>query len=557
MNRTVRTKILVAAMTAGIAAASAGAQVAIRQTGQALDANPQVGSGGYNGVAGGIGGVNSQLYVNGQVSGLGSFHGSVGYYAPNQLNLALPGAGMSMFLQQSTGLTDVMGGNTYSLMPYYDQASTIWSAHGALPSMVGGAVPANSLPAVTSTPLPALPGAGSSMVYRPLSAGNLEGSGALPSFEGRTIAGNGASYSGSSDLAGTSVYRLPTTTMNPDIRRQLVEALSQQVGRNPQQIDRQVKEEVNTDASADQMVPPPSKQKAQTARENASNEPDKDHQNNPAGGEAEANVERLREVAAPQAGQDIFLDLLFRMKQQGPQSNRLPIPEPSQRVLGQDSGDSRAKPPQGQNQGLTSVPPGPPPGRASMTLTQENLVEKTATGEMILHGLAGRSNDQFNLRMSAAAKDLKLGDYEQATIDYSVAITLDSENPLARLGQGICSFAKGDYLSSAIYVRRAINLFPPIIRARLDLPAMLDPMVLKLRMATLDNRLASGATIPDPGLVFTAAFVHYQLGQFDQASNYARQLLASSGADKAYLDFAAVVVGEGTAATATSRPAGK
>jgi len=552
MNRAVRTKILVAAMTAGIAATSTVAQVAIRQTGQALDSNFQIGSGGYNGVAGGVGGVNSQLYVNGQVSGLGNFRGSLGYYAPNQLNLNLPGAGMATFRQQSVGVSDILGGNTYSPAPYYDRSSTVWGLRGTVPSEVRGGVPANPLPAMTPAPLPALSGANSSLIYRPLSAGSLDGSSALPNFDGRIGAGQGVSSATPYDHVGSSAYQLPTTTMNPVIRRQLVEALTEQAGRNPQEIDRQVKAEVNTDASTNRMVPLPGKQ---TAKESVSKEPDKDRQGGSAGGEAETNVDRLREVAVPQANQDVYLDLLFRMQQQGSQRNLLPTPESSQRVLGQGSGDSEAKSSQGGR--LMPVPPGPPPGRASVTLPSENLVGKTATGEMILHGLAGRSSDQFNLRMSAAEKDLKIGDYAQATINFSAAITLDTENPLARLGQGICSFAKGEYLSSAVHVRRAINLFPPIVHTRLDLPALLDPVVLKIRMTSLDKRLAARQTVPDPGLVFTAAFMHHQLGELDLARHYARQLLASSGADKAFTDFAAVVVGDQADATATSQPAGK
>lgn len=50
------------------------------QTGRLLDRNPQIGSGGYNVVSGGVGGVSTQLFMNRQVRGLGLFRGDVPYY---------------------------------------------------------------------------------------------------------------------------------------------------------------------------------------------------------------------------------------------------------------------------------------------------------------------------------------------------------------------------------------------------------------------------------------------------------------------------------------------
>ena len=64
------------------------------QTGRILDRNLQIGSGGYNVVSGGSGGVNTQLFINRQVRGLGLFRGDVPYYRLRHTSAAIrtPGA---------------------------------------------------------------------------------------------------------------------------------------------------------------------------------------------------------------------------------------------------------------------------------------------------------------------------------------------------------------------------------------------------------------------------------------------------------------------------------
>ncbi|MCK4602561.1 MAG: hypothetical protein KAU28_08855, partial [Phycisphaerae bacterium] len=124
-------------------AALAGGQVVQTQTGQALDANYQVGSGGYNRVAGGVGGVNSQLYVTGQVRGLSAFQGHVGYVGASQLRLNLPSASLGTFRQQSVGVQDAYGGGAYRPAPYFERTSTVFGARGITH---GFTLPGTSIP---------------------------------------------------------------------------------------------------------------------------------------------------------------------------------------------------------------------------------------------------------------------------------------------------------------------------------------------------------------------------------------------------------------------------
>lgn len=134
------------------------------QSGQALDANPMLGSGGFNTPVSGYNGLNSQLYITGQVSGLAAFRGTVNYFAPNQINLNLPSDELSRFRQQSVGVSDVLTGTPYATTPYYDRARTT----ALLPNITAGqTIPGtNVLRSPTmSTPLQPFP---SQMAYQPL-----------------------------------------------------------------------------------------------------------------------------------------------------------------------------------------------------------------------------------------------------------------------------------------------------------------------------------------------------------------------------------------------------
>ena len=105
-------KLLVAVTITLLIVSVTAAQVVRTQSGQALDANYRIGGGGVNSVSGGAR-INSQLYVTGQVTGLGGFRGSIGYYPANTMRLVLPSEAMETFQGQSVGLSQAMGGGSY------------------------------------------------------------------------------------------------------------------------------------------------------------------------------------------------------------------------------------------------------------------------------------------------------------------------------------------------------------------------------------------------------------------------------------------------------------
>jgi tetratricopeptide (TPR) repeat protein len=539
------TRLIVVAAALALVAGAGSAQVALRQTGQALDSNFQIGSGGYNGVAGGIGGVNSQLYVNGQVSGLGNFHGPVGYYAPNQLNLTLPGAGVADFRQRSVGVQEILGGNAYVPAPYYDRLTTVWGLPGVVSS---AAAPGTSglLPPMSPGPLPAPSGAQSTFPYRPLSAGPLVGSGLLPGSEGRAgIIPGLTPKPGESGPSDEPSSLLPPASPSPPGRQQLLRALPESSNRVSQEVDREVKAEVRTDVESVRLMP--SLERTTPAAEGGSEQPDK----TPAGETpTPPDSEHPRDAALPQRNQDIYTDILASLRQHGAWQKQPSAADRPEASPDQPQTAIPQMPRQGQ--ALMIVPPpqlAEQPAKTGAPWLSRGVVEYTPQTGMILHGLAGRNSDQFNRRMVAAEKDLREGRYAQAASNYAVAIVVDPENPLARIGQGLCSFANGDYVSSSIHIRRAINLFPPIARTRLDLAAMLDVGVMEQRMAGLDSRLsASRLSVLNPGMIFTAAYMHYNLGQVEQARQYAQKLLSTPRVEQAFADFASFVMSDQAAA---------
>ena len=93
----------VAAVAAVVLASSGAAwgQVQRIPGGDLLDANPQIGSGGSNRPVPGYQPINGNAIINGNVSGLGYFHGNIPYSSPYQFQGSLGSAGLQNFARQS------------------------------------------------------------------------------------------------------------------------------------------------------------------------------------------------------------------------------------------------------------------------------------------------------------------------------------------------------------------------------------------------------------------------------------------------------------------------
>jgi len=115
------------------------------QGGHALDASPQIGSGGYNRPAAPARGGYGNFYITGNV-GLGkSFQGFVPYTASTSMRANLGSFNtLSNFNRDSVGLSQVTAGNVVQATPYFNPSSTIFPASTV--SQSGLTVPGSTIP---------------------------------------------------------------------------------------------------------------------------------------------------------------------------------------------------------------------------------------------------------------------------------------------------------------------------------------------------------------------------------------------------------------------------
>lgn len=188
------------------------------------------------------------------------------------------------------------------------------------------------------------------------------------------------------------------------------------------------------------------------------------------------------------------------------------------------------------------------------------LVQVSPSGGLLLRGLAGTGHDEFNTTMTQAEKDLRQGKHYNAVEGYRRAAALQPDNPLPRVGLSLALFAVGEPLGAATHLRRAAATFPPILTSGVDIAGLADAELMGRRLAFLATRLEHVPS-KDPMLYFIGAYVHANLGQVEQAKDYALKLQASAGTDNILADYARfVLTGQSTSAPAsqpTSAAAGR
>jgi len=125
------------------------------------------------------------------------------------------------------------------------------------------------------------------------------------------------------------------------------------------------------------------------------------------------------------------------------------------------------------------------------------------------------SESKFNQHMRDAEEHLKAGRYYRAASSFSLASVYQADNPLALAGRGHALFAAGEYVSSALFLSRALAVSPEYLQMRVDLVAMLgDGNILAGRIADIEQWLARSGSSQ---LQFLLGYVYYRTGQVLQA----------------------------------------
>ena len=128
---------------------------------------------------------------------------------------------------------------------------------------------------------------------------------------------------------------------------------------------------------------------------------------------------------------------------------------------------------------------------------------------------ASYSKDMFNQHMRAAEQYLKEGKYYRAADTYTLASIYKADDPLAYAGKSHALFAAGGYMSSALFLSRALEIFPEYARFKIDIVAMVgDRDKVESRIGDIKLWIEKSGSAE---LQFLLGYVYYQIGRADEA----------------------------------------
>lgn len=128
---------------------------------------------------------------------------------------------------------------------------------------------------------------------------------------------------------------------------------------------------------------------------------------------------------------------------------------------------------------------------------------------------AVRSQDKFNQNMQLAEQYMRQGKFYLAADTYTMATIYKPLDPLGYAGKCHALFAAGDYLSSALYLTKAIDIFNGYADFKVDVAAMIgDIDTVEKRISDVRNWIEVSNA---PELHFLLAYFYMQLDRGGQA----------------------------------------
>ncbi len=118
--------------------------------------------------------------------------------------------------------------------------------------------------------------------------------------------------------------------------------------------------------------------------------------------------------------------------------------------------------------------------------------------------------------VTSAQAYLKQGRYYRAANTFAQASIYDSKDPLANAGRSLALFAAGEYMSSALFLSRAIEASGEYAGSKVDLVAMLggDRDKIESRIADAEKWLQRSLA---PELEFLLGYTYYRMGRLGPA----------------------------------------
>jgi len=165
--------------------------------------------------------------------------------------------------------------------------------------------------------------------------------------------------------------------------------------------------------------------------------------------------------------------------------------------------------------------------------------------DMPIRTFVGRGASAFNNEMLKAESLVEIGRYYEAADRYEVARVLSPSNPLPMVGKGHALLAAGDYLSAAVNLLAGIERFPELARFRIDLQSLLGGgEIVDIRRSDLLHRLENRE---DPQLRFLLGYLEYFGGHQESGLANLEQAAADPNATPIMRAYPAMLKGEGAA----------
>jgi len=128
---------------------------------------------------------------------------------------------------------------------------------------------------------------------------------------------------------------------------------------------------------------------------------------------------------------------------------------------------------------------------------------------------ASYADEKFNRHISAAEKYLAQGRFYLASGAYGLASVYKPDEPLPYAGKSHALFAAGEYVSSAVFLARALQILPEYAQRHVGIERMVGGKdTLERRIADIERWVGRTGS---PQLQFLLAYTYYQTGQLDKA----------------------------------------
>jgi tetratricopeptide (TPR) repeat protein len=125
------------------------------------------------------------------------------------------------------------------------------------------------------------------------------------------------------------------------------------------------------------------------------------------------------------------------------------------------------------------------------------------------------SDAKFNEHIGAAEEHLRAGRYYHAADSFSLAGVYKPDHPAVLAGKSHALFAAGEYVSSALFLSRALAAFPEYVRVDVDLTALLGGQdKIARRLADIEQWYARSGS---GQLQFLLSYAYYRTGRLTEA----------------------------------------